>query len=74
MSTTTTTLSVAGMTCQHCVQAVTTELTALDGVQDVAIDLRSDGPSLVRVVSDRPLDDAALDAAVDEAGYEVVRP
>ena len=68
MSTTTTTYTVNGMTCGHCVQAVTTEVSRLDGVTAVAVDLAS---GLVTVTSDRPIDDDAFVAAVDEAGYTV---
>jgi copper chaperone CopZ len=73
MSTVTTTLPVNGMTCGHCVQAVTQELTALDGVQDVAVELLPQGTSRVTVTSAAPLDDAAVRAAIDEAGYELAR-
>ena len=66
---TTSTYRVAGMTCGHCVAAVTGELERLDGVTDVAVDLES---GTATVTSDRPLDDAAVKAAVDEAGYELV--
>ena len=69
----TTTIQVAGMTCGHCVSAVTEELTQLPGVTDVAIDLVAGGTSPVTVTSDGPLDDTAVAAAVDEAGYELVR-
>jgi copper chaperone len=57
---------VAGMTCEHCVQAVTQEVRGLPGVSHVAVDL--DGGRL-RVVSDEPLDFDLVSAAVDEAGY-----
>ena len=70
---TTTTLPVVGMTCGHCVQAVTSELTALAGVHDVAVELIPDGTSVVTVTSAAPLDDAAVKAALDEAGYELAR-
>ena len=60
---------ISGMTCGHCVQAVTEELSALDGVRDVQVDLDS-GPATVR--SDAELDRAAVRDAVDEAGYELV--
>lgn len=66
---TVTTYSVAGMTCGHCVSAVTEELTALPGVTDVAVDLVAGGTSAVHVTSDAALDRAAVAAAVDEAGY-----
>lgn len=69
MSTDTTTFTVSGMTCGHCVAAVTDEVSKLDNVRDVAVDLPS---GAVTVVSDGPVDHAAFAAAVDEAGYEVV--
>ncbi|NMM29862.1 MAG: heavy-metal-associated domain-containing protein [Cellulomonas sp.] len=65
----TTTFSVDGMTCGHCVQHVTTELTAIPGVRDVSIELVNGGSSPVTVVSDDPLTDEAIAAAIDEAGY-----
>ena len=67
----TTTFGVDGMTCGHCVHAVTTELSALPGVTDVAVDLQVGGSSTVRVTSDAPLADDAVSAAVVEAGYAV---
>jgi copper chaperone CopZ len=66
---TTTTFGVDGMTCAHCVHHVTTELTAIPGVSDVAIDLVVGGSSQVTVTSEAPLADDAIAAAVDEAGY-----
>ena len=63
------TYTVTGMTCDHCVGAVTTELTALPGVTEVDADLAT---GRVRVLSDAPLDTAAVRDAVEEAGYEVV--
>ena len=63
------TFSVRGMTCGHCVAAVTEELSALDGVTDVAVDLPG---GAVTVASTAPLDREAVRAAVDEAGYELV--
>jgi copper ion binding protein len=61
--------TVAGMTCGHCVAAVTEELTKLPGVTSVDVQL-DDGR--VSVESDQPLDPEAVRAAVDEAGYELV--
>ena len=64
---------VEGMTCQHCVKAVTDELTALAGVQDVAVDLDPAGASTVTVTSDAPLSEQQVAAALDEAGdYRLV--
>jgi copper chaperone len=68
---TTTTLHVTGMTCGHCVNAVTEELSALDGVEQVAVELVAGGTSSVVVTSQAPLAAEAVRAAVDEAGYEL---
>ena len=68
---TTTVYGVSGMTCGHCVSAVTAELKELPGVTDVDVDLQAGGVSHVRVVSDAPLDDASVAAAVDDAGYQL---
>ena len=62
------TYAVVGMTCDHCVRAVTEELAKLEGVTAVDVDLAT---GAVTVAADAPLDDAAVAAAVDEAGYEV---
>ncbi|MCX4471928.1 Copper chaperone CopZ [Micromonospora sp. MW-13] len=64
------TYTVIGMTCSHCVNSVSTEIRQIPGVTDVQVDLAS---GAVTVTSDRPLDDAAVAAAVDEAGYELAR-
>jgi copper chaperone len=60
------TYHVTGMTCAHCVRSVTEEITGIDGVRAVAVDLPT---GAVVVTSDAPLDEAAVRAAVDEAGY-----
>jgi copper chaperone len=64
----TATYTVTGMTCSHCVDAVTSELTALPGVTDVRIDLAT---GAVAVTSDAPLAVDDVRAAVDEAGYQL---
>ena len=69
MSTTTTTYSVTGMTCSHCVAAVTEEVSRLDGVKAVDIALNVGGDSRVTVTSAAPLPVDAVRDAVDEAGY-----
>ena len=66
---TTATYSVDGMTCDHCVHHVTSELSALPGVTDVRIELVVGGSSPVTVTSEAPLDLSAVEAAVVEAGY-----
>ncbi len=62
------TYKVTGMTCEHCVRAVTGELTALAGVSDVIVDLVPGGLSAVTVTSDGPLSATEVTAALDEAG------
>ncbi|MBM3683331.1 MAG: heavy-metal-associated domain-containing protein [Actinobacteria bacterium] len=61
--------TVPGMTCGHCVQAVHDGIAALPGVADIAVDLESK----VVVVRGTDLDPAAVDEAVDDAGFEVAR-
>ena len=60
---------VEGMTCSHCVSSVTEELSAVDGVERVAVDLRPGAASVVTVTSSRPIGDETVRAAVEEAGY-----
>ena len=60
------TYGVTGMTCEHCVRAVTEELTTLPGVREVRIDLAA---GTATVTSAAPLPEESVRAAVDEAGY-----
>jgi len=69
---TSTTYTVRGMTCGHCVNAVTEEISEIDGVASVEIDLVEGGDSPVTVASDTELDIEAVRAAIDEAGYELI--
>ena len=63
-----TTYLVQGMTCAHCVNAITAEISAIAGVTAVDVDLDS---GVVTVQSDAPLERADVSAAVDEVGYEL---
>jgi copper chaperone len=65
---TTSTYTVTGMTCGHCVASVTEEVSKVDRVTNVDVDLAS---GQVTVTSDGPIDDTEVAAAVDEAGYSV---
>ena len=65
---TTTTFVVTGMTCGHCVAAVTEEVSKLESVSSVEVDLPT---GAVTVTSNGAVDPADFAAAVDEAGYEV---
>jgi copper chaperone len=60
--------TVPGMNCDHCKAAVTEELSALDGIQSVEVDLDT---KLVKVTG-TALDDVILRTAITEAGYEVL--
>ena len=62
----TTTWTVTGMTCGHCVASVTEELLEVDGIEAVDVDLPT---GAVTVTSAGPVERAAVAAAVDEAGY-----
>ena len=64
-----TTITVSGMTCGHCVSAVTMELSLLPSVTEVDVDLES---GQVTITSDTALEQAQLATAIDEAGYELV--
>jgi copper chaperone CopZ len=63
----TVTYSVPGVSCAHCQAAITDEVSALPGVEAVDVDLET---KIVAVTGD-PLDEQAIIAAIDEAGYEV---
>jgi copper chaperone len=63
------TYTVQGMTCGHCVSSVTEEVSQIDGVREVDVDLAS---GKVTVISDEPVTEDAVRTAVTEAGYELV--
>ncbi|MFF3444660.1 heavy-metal-associated domain-containing protein [Streptosporangium sp. NPDC002721] len=65
----TTTYTVTGMTCGHCVSSVKEEVGEVPGVTGVDVDLAT---GLVSVHSEHPIDTAQITVAVAEAGYEVV--
>jgi copper chaperone len=60
------TYTVVGMTCDHCARSVTQEVRAVDGVTDVKVDLAT---GLVNVTAIQAVPVAAVQAAVEEAGY-----
>ncbi|GGG47758.1 hypothetical protein GCM10011374_07700 [Kocuria dechangensis] len=66
-----TTVNVSGMTCGHCVASVTEELTELEGVESVDVELVAGGVSPVTVTSSRELGEQEIAEAVEEAGYSV---
>ncbi|MBC7595009.1 MAG: heavy-metal-associated domain-containing protein [Kineosporiaceae bacterium] len=66
------TYKVTGMTCEHCVGAVRSEITAIEGVTGVEIDLVAGGTSTVTV--EGVATDEQIAEAVDEAGYALAGP
>jgi copper chaperone CopZ len=62
----TTTITVEGMSCGGCANSVRAELTHIPGVVEVDVDISN---GTVTIASDAPVDDAAIRAAVEEAGY-----
>jgi copper chaperone CopZ len=68
------TVGVQGMTCGHCVKAVTEEVAAIPGVTDVAVELVNGGTSTVTITASEPISDEAIRAAVAEAGYTLAPP
>lgn len=63
------TYNVSGMHCGHCAASVTEEVSAIDGVTAVDVDVEG---GRVTVTSTRQLEIAAVQAAIDEAGYQLV--
>ena len=62
-------IKIKGMSCQHCVMAVTKALNTLDGVKDVKVDLKSGVATYEEV---KAVDPKMVAAAVKKAGYEIV--
>ncbi|MGA9749649.1 MAG: heavy-metal-associated domain-containing protein [Nocardioides sp.] len=62
------TYTVTGMTCGHCVTSVTEEVQEIPGVEDVIVALETGS---LTITSSGPVDDAAVSAAVEEAGYHL---
>lgn len=65
-------VTVKGMTCGHCVTAVTEEVAGLEGVNEVTVDLVVEGLSTVTIKADDALSSEDLASAVSEAGYSLV--
>lgn len=63
------TYTVKGMTCDHCANSVTAEVSKIAGVTDVAVDIKA---GRVTLTSTAPVSDQAVTEAVEEAGYEIV--
>jgi copper ion binding protein len=64
-----TNITVSGMTCGHCANSVSKEITSIDGVSNVVVDVAT---GKVTITSSAQLDATQIAAAVEEAGYQVV--
>jgi copper chaperone len=62
------TIKIKGMSCQHCVMAATKALSAIDGIKDVKVDLKSGTATYEET---KPVDSQVIAAAIKKAGYEV---
>jgi copper chaperone len=62
-------IKIKGMSCQHCVMAATRALSAVDGIKDVNVDLKSGVATFEEV---KTVDPAVITAAIKKAGYEIV--
>ncbi len=67
---TTASYTVTGMTCEHCENAVREEVSQIPGVTDIDVSAQTGDLS---ITSEQTIDDAAVLAAVDEAGYTATR-
>ena len=65
---TTSTYAVTGMTCAHCVRAVTEEVRQIEGVSEVTVDLPT---GTLTISSSEPIEGTAVAEAVEEAGYQL---
>lgn len=67
------TIQVTGMSCAHCVRAVSEEIAQLPGVTAVTVELHPEGASIVAIEADAEVGDEALATALDDAGsYRLV--
>ena len=62
-------VKIAGMTCQHCVMAVTKALSAVDGFKDIRVDLKTGIATYDEV---KPVEASIVAAAIKKAGYDIV--
>jgi copper chaperone len=61
-------IKIKGMSCQHCVMAATKALSAIDGIEDVKVDLKSGTATYDET---KPVDSQIIASAIKKAGYEV---
>lgn len=68
-----TVVHATGLTCNHCAMSVTEELQEIENVNDVNVEVVKDGESTVTIDHDGELDPAQVEAAIQEAGFELVK-
>lgn len=68
-----TVVHATGLTCEHCAASVTEEVQEIENVNEVNVEVVKDGQSTITIEHDGELDDAKVEAAIAEAGYELVK-
>lgn len=68
-----TVVHATGLTCEHCAASVTEEVQEIENVNEVNVEVVKDGQSTITIDHDGELDDAKVEAAIAEAGYQVVK-
>ena len=68
-----TVVHATGLTCEHCAASVTEEVQEIENVNEVNVEVGKDGQSTITIDHDGELDDAKVEAAIAEAGYELVK-
>lgn len=68
-----TVVHATGLTCEHCAASVTEEVQEIENVNEVNVEVIKDGQSTITIEHDGELDDAKVEAAIAEAGYQVVK-
>ncbi|SIK57938.1 copper chaperone [Mycobacteroides abscessus subsp. abscessus] len=68
-----TVVHATGLTCQHCAASVTEEVQEIENVNEVNVEVVKGGQSTITIDHDGELDDAKVEAAIAEAGYELVK-
>lgn len=68
-----TVVHATGLTCEHCAASVTEEVQEIENVNEVNVEVIKDGQSTITIEHDGELDDAKVEAAIAEAGYELVK-
>lgn len=68
-----TVVHATGLTCQHCAASVTEEVQEIENVNEVHVEVVKDGQSTITIEHEAELDQAKVEAAIAEAGYQVVK-